>query len=127
MASHPQYWRLYDNQRGKLLLFFNVDFIFYTILTVYFASFAANEILLTPLLTLFLHLTFDIIVTGDFASFEASGMVFTPALTLILHRKCVSAEDFAGLFIAAAGVLCITHPSFIFGTEPNAAGVPLMA
>ena len=66
-------------------------------------------------------------MAGDFASFDMSGMVFAPVLTLILHRKCVAAEDLAGLFLAAGGVLCLTHPSFIFGTDHDAVPVPLMA
>ena len=61
----------------------------------------------------------EMFFAGDFASFEVSGMIFVPVFSLVLYRKCVDVEDIIAIFMAAGGVLCITHPHFIFGTDPD--------
>ena len=65
--------------------------------------------------------------SGDMASFNVGGMIFSPLMSLLLYRKCVDIEDFVGLFFASAGVICITHPTFIFGEDPHAIPIPLLA
>ena len=67
------------------------------------------------------------ILAGDFASFEVSAMVFVPVFSMVLYRKCVDAEDIVGIFMAVGGVLCITHPHFIFGANPDEIPVPPLA
>ena len=64
---------------------------------------------------------------GDMASFDVGGMICTPLITLLLYRKCVDIEDFGGLLLASAGVICITHPTIIFGVDLNAPPVPPLA
>ena len=59
-----------------------------------------------------------IISKGDFSALDTgSTMVFVPLLTLTMYRRCINVEDGFGILAALIGVVLVTQPQFLFGSN----------